>query len=45
MLIILVTVGGNVSSTQNESYVSKLDFEKTPYKHATMIFNNFDVTL
>ena len=27
---------------QNESYVSELDFEKTPHKHATMIFDDFD---
>ena len=28
---------------QNESYVSELDFEKTPHKHATMIFDDFDL--
>ena len=24
------------------SYVSEFDFEKTPHKHATMIFDDFD---
>ena len=27
---------------QNESYVSELDFKKTPHKHVTMIFDDFD---